>query len=59
MGKEEDTVCFCPACNSADLMVIPEEEKMTGLGFYALYDFVGGLDKFLKIYRCLNCGYEW
>lgn len=59
MGKNENMDRSCPACDSLRVIEIPEEEKTYGIGLYEIYDFVGGLDKIFKTYRCSSCGYEW
>ena len=56
--KHEDDNCRCPACNSSKTVKIPENERMTGIGLYAVHDFIGQLYQDFH-YRCDVCGYRW
>lgn len=56
--KHDNDIRLCPACNSSKVIEIPENERMTGIGLYAVHDFIGQLYQDKK-YKCDACGYRW
>jgi len=56
---DDDGDIICPSCSSDEVEEIPESERNYSLGLYALYDFVGGVNKVFNRYRCSRCGYEY
>jgi len=59
-GQDEERKPPCPVCHSSDIIRIPDEEKVYGLGLYGIHGFLGGgVDKVFRVYRCLQCYYEW
>jgi len=61
MGKIQYTGddIICPACRSTEVEEISESEKIYSMGLYAIYDFIGNINKVSNQYRCLNCRHEW
>ncbi len=54
---QEET--FCPNCGSDQVVIIAEDDLITGLGMYAIFDIPQGLAALESGCYCHACGHWW
>ena len=49
----------CPQCGSDQVIIVTDDDLVTGLGIYLIYDIPQGLAAFQSVCYCYECKHSW